>query len=704
MSIFKPSLILKVLVFIGLLALIILIFSQKTDLNSSDLGRHLNNGRVLWDNYDILFKNSYSYTEPNFPFINHHWFYGVIVYFIYQVAGFSGLTIFNILLVLATFILVFLISVNKIKLARANVSSQTKVDGFYLISFISLPVILLLSQRVEIRPEILSALFIVITYLLLELGENGKRKYLPWLLVPLFLFWVNTHIYFFIGLAFIGFKVLELLLKTFKKKGADYQKLFQFIGIFLGATLISLLNPNTWRGLIYPLNIFRNYGYEIAENKSIFFLKNLTINHDFQIFKFLLGLLLVTWIIYFIFSYYNNKVNKISFFDIIKNRFFDILVCLFITALALFSSRNIALFGLIALIIISANLIPFLIYIQRANKSSLSLWQRHIGPWLSQINFISLSILSIFIISSFIYIVVDERQHNYLIRSSFGLGLINNNEASAEFYRQHNLKGPIFNNYDIGSALIFWLHDLEKVFVDNRPEAYSVSFFNEIYKPMQTEADKWEQYSKLYDFKTIYFTHTDNTPWANQFLNRILNDKKWQLVYFDETAVILINSEKYDEAMVKALSLDTIMIENKVRELVKTSDVKTKLYLAGFVQMVGLPELAIEICQEVLLAYPDEARALFYLSAIYSNSQAQSDLLISLNYSKRALGAGLRLPGVYNQRGEIYWRLGEYYKAEEAWQLALKIDKKNAIALDYLNQIEDLKKAGEFDSINKKIF
>jgi len=685
----------KKIVFVGLLGLIVLIFLQKTDLTSSDLGRHLNNGRVLFDNHDILFKNAYSYTEPDFPFINHHWLYGVIVYSVYKLSGFSGLTIFNIFLVLITFSLVFFISVQKIDDSRRNFFKENKIDAFYLVSFLALPVILLLSQRTEIRPEIFSVLFIVLTYFLLDLEDNNKKKWLSWLLIPLFLFWVNIHIYFFIGLALIGFKVAAILIKTLSEKGKDYIQFFKFLAIFLGSTLISLVNPNTWHGLVYPLNIFRNYGYEIAENKSIFFLEHLTINHNFQIFKFVLILVLISWLIYFIFSYYNNKTGKIAFLNSIKIRFFDILVSLFIIALSLFSSRNIALFGLISLIIISSNISPFLIYIEQTNKVISDLWRRYIFSSFSKINFITSSILFLLIISSFIYVLIDGRQNNYLIRGSFGLGLENNNEASAEFYLENNLKGPIFNNYDIGSALIFWLHDLEKVFVDNRPEAYSASFFNEIYKPMQSEADKWEKYLKSYNFKTIYFTHTDGTPWAGQFLSRILNDKKWSLVYFDQTTIIFINSEKYDKAVVEALSLDNLIIKNKIRTLVKTSNVKTKLNLVSFSQKLGLPDLAMEICREVLFSYPDQARALWYLSVIYSNKEARADLLTSLNYSKRTIEAGLRLPEVYNQRGEVYWKLGDYNKAEEAWILATKIDKKNINALYYLNQVEELKRAGE---------
>jgi len=57
------------------------------------------------------------------------------------------------------------------------------------------------------------------------------------------------------------------------------------------------------------------------------------------------------------------------------------------------------------------------------------------------------------------------------------------------FFKENNLQGPIFNNYDIGGYLIFNLFPQEKVFVDNRPETYSSEFFQEDYIPMQEDYD-----------------------------------------------------------------------------------------------------------------------------------------------------------------------------------------------------------------------
>ena len=90
--------ILKSFILLGLVALVVIIFSQQIDFSVIDLGRHLENGKIVWQNPQILFQNFYSYTEPNFPFINHHWLSGVIFYKLYTLGGFSLLSIFNILI------------------------------------------------------------------------------------------------------------------------------------------------------------------------------------------------------------------------------------------------------------------------------------------------------------------------------------------------------------------------------------------------------------------------------------------------------------------------------------------------------------------------------------------------------------------------------------------------------------------------------
>ena len=289
--------------------------------------------------------------------------------------------------------------------------------------------------------------------------------------------------------------------------------------------------------------------------------------------------------------------------------------------------------------------------------------------------------------------MLDANKGRRFFKNSFGWGLEKGSEDSIKFYRDNNLSGPIFNNYDLGSALIFWLYPQEKVFVDNRPEAYSNSFFNEIYRPMQMQKDKWLEYSTKYQFKTIYFSHTDFTPWAQTFLGQTI-DENWALVYFDRYTVILLNKKNNDAETLKKLTLSPQEVRTHLRELAADSSFKNKLNLASFAALIRQPDLAEEIYEELLFTDPENPLVISSLAGIYANSSDRNVLLKAKELFNRGLAGGYKLPGIYNQIGLIDWRLGDYSSAEKDWHDALKLERKNESALYYLKQIDQLRLEG----------
>jgi len=658
---------LKISIFAGLLVLVLIVFSQKIEFTAVDLGRHLENGKIVWSGPQVLFKNFYSYTEPDVRFINHHWLAGVIFYLTFLAGGFKLLSILNILLVLSAFILAF-------KLAQ-------KKAGFYISSLISIPVIFLLSERVEVRPETFSYLFIILTWFILDKVSEKKNQRLLYWLIPLFFLWANIHIYFFIGLVLYGIKALAEILPVFIKNAGDYKARWlaawleskKWLLNFIWIIIACLANPNFIRGLLYPFNILKNYGYEIAENKSIFYLEHLMIDGNIPLAKGLMFVLALSFVSYF---FYFKKFN-----------YFNIFAGVFFSLLAIFAIRNISIFGLVFLILFSANLGHSLRFI----KSNAYYFQ---AEWRDKYRVYLAGGTLLLIIGAGLYLLHDVKTTKLYLRNSFGWGLARGSEESIKYFRDNKLSGPIFNNYDLGSALIFWLYPQEKVFVDNRPEAYTNEFFANIYRPMQLEREKWSEYSTQYQFKTIYFSHTDSTPWAQVFLSSTI-DEDWTLVYFDRHTVILLNKKNNDPEKVKSLTLDNQTIRQRVRELVTNSDFKGKLQLAAFASLMNKPDLAEEIYQELLFSNPDNALVQSLLGGVYAGSQDRNTLLKAKEYLKRGFDGGYKLPGLYNQIALIDWRLGDYAAAEDDWRQALKLERKNETALYYLNQIEELKLQGK---------
>lgn len=138
----------KILVFILILSFYGLLLAHKIQLPAGqDLPRQIKIGElVLNGNWDIFYKNTFSYTEPDQPFYNHHWLSGVVFYLTHQAVGWNGLVVFKIIILLSAFSLLFLTALKK--------------ADFWLVAFFSLPTILILSGRTDLRPEVFSYLFI----------------------------------------------------------------------------------------------------------------------------------------------------------------------------------------------------------------------------------------------------------------------------------------------------------------------------------------------------------------------------------------------------------------------------------------------------------------------------------------------------------------------------------------------------------------
>lgn len=511
--------ILRIAILFVLLVWLGLFFTHYINFTTADLGRHLENGQmILQGNFQVLKTNFYSYTEPDFPFVNHHWGGGLIFFFVWQLFGFAGLSFLCLLLSLIVFLLFF-------DIAR-------KEAGFLISVIVSALVIPLMASRTEIRPEIFSYFFIALFFWILwhyRKGILSRKKLL--ILIPLELVWANTHIYFVFGLALIGLFLFEKLLKEFlvaRVAGTTknfFKKIWQktegLAFVLIAAVVAALLTPFGWRGLIYPFNIFKNYGYRIVENQSIWFLERLNfINPNIFLFK------MVFWIL--VLSFVLVLIRKRSKFSIIY--FCLAIACSVLGWLAI---RNFSLFAFFALVIIAHNIKNGL-----GEKFKLKSINAKMG--------IVFLVLAIFSISFFSYY-----QRLPLNRGQFGLGLPPRINQSASFFKEQNIQGPILNNYDIGSYLIYHFYPEEKVFVDNRPEAYSVSFFENIYISLQQDESVFQKQDERHNFNAIFFSHHDITPWGQNFLIERINDSNWAPVYTDGYAIIFLKRNEINQPIIE---------------------------------------------------------------------------------------------------------------------------------------------------------
>lgn len=470
-------------------------FAIPINLSTADLGRHITNGALLLDGVsDLLYTNFYSFTEPDHTFTNHHWGSGVLFHLTHKLAGFKGLSLLYILLSVAC-----LLTMVRAASVKAN-------SGWALLAAtISVP---LFAYRVEVRPEGFSYLLLAVYYLLLTQYGASKLSFkkLLGLIVPLQLLWVNLHIFFFLGIGVISVFLLEAVVNQGGK-----QKLKE-LGILLVATVgISLVNPHFITGFLAPLTIFNEYGYMVVENQTVFFLYERFGNPQF----IHLGIFGVIALVVAIMAVIKGMWRGL---------FVEAVMVLGFLGLSIMAVRGIPLFALF--------FIPFL-------GKAASFWSDSLNFSARQtlqkvIPFVGIAICVILIPMKGTYASANKGYN--------ALGLYDGLENSGRFLQRAGIPGNIFNNYDIGSYLIYYLKDSAKVFVDNRPEAYSVAFFDSIYKPMQEDDAIFAQMVEKYDLNVICFFRHDGTPWAQPFLIRRTQDPDWVPILVDDVSLILIRN------------------------------------------------------------------------------------------------------------------------------------------------------------------
>lgn len=469
-------------------------FARPINLATADIGRHIVNGELILSGItDVLYSNHYSFTEQNHEFVNHHWGSGILFYLIHTAAGFKGLSIVYILLTLVALFLM---------------GSATSIRNTKVISALVLATVIpLVAYRVEVRPEGFSYAILAGYFYLLSLfrAERISFKQLIIPLLSLQVLWVNLHIFFFLGIVASGAFLLGSLIDQNRSQTKN------LLALLFGLIAASLINPHFHKGLLAPLTIFNEYGYMVAENQTILFMHERFGNPElfhFEIFA-ILTLLLIALNFYL---------------GIWKQNIAEILLALTFVGLSAVAVRGIPLFALF-FVPLSASVIQH--YINGLNYKMRE------------------SILTFLPLVGIVFLVILIPLKGTYASAQKGyesIGLIEGINGCGEFLRSNQIPGKIFNNYDFGSYLIFHLHNEEKVFVDNRPEAYSVTFFDSIYKPMQQNEAIWAEKSLEYGINSIVFYRHDNTPWAQPFLISKTQDPEWVPIYVDEVSLILISN------------------------------------------------------------------------------------------------------------------------------------------------------------------
>jgi hypothetical protein len=155
-----------------------------------DLWWHLRMGQIIWTTHSIPTHDLFSYTASHQAIVAQEWLSEISIYGAYIAGGYSGLMLWlcalTALLLVAAYFLCWIYSGN----AKVAFLGALIVWYFGTIGF-------------AIRPQMISSLLLMTELLLIHAGRRGNPRWFFGLPI-LFLFWINCHASFIVGILVAG--------------------------------------------------------------------------------------------------------------------------------------------------------------------------------------------------------------------------------------------------------------------------------------------------------------------------------------------------------------------------------------------------------------------------------------------------------------------------------------------------------------------
>jgi hypothetical protein len=457
-----------------------------------DLGWHLRSGQLALEGNLFNSGDPFSYTMPSFNYVDHAWLTDVISYIIYSNFG-----------MLALNLIFSLVAVVSLLIVSHQIKGKRKYGIFLLMA--SACIYSFFGIRTQVVGWLLFAILIKIIF------DEDKYKHYFCLLPILFLFWVNLHGSFAVGLFVLSF---WYLIKSIRLRKFNFKKIFTILFCWL----VSLINPygiEVWREVERTV-IGAGLGKTIVEWMPSF----LDADYSFIGISAVAGLML--W-------RYRKRL------ELEKS-----LIIAAILLEAWVSLRHIPLFVITFLSVVGE-------YIEWFEKEI-----ENIKHAKRRLNIAYKAIVYIIIIITLTDFLFSMRAAYILREKDFYPQL------AIEHLKGENYKGKIFSSYAWGGYLIWKLPE-QKVFIDGRMPTWEQSEKNgESANVMKEYGDMFKDKIKAgetFDKYNIQIVLKPNKKFATrrgpkkyvwQSIDAYLeNNTEWDIVYEDDVAVVWRKNFKY---------------------------------------------------------------------------------------------------------------------------------------------------------------
>jgi tetratricopeptide (TPR) repeat protein len=457
-----------------------------TQYTESDLWWHLKLGETVYNTGHIYSTDDFSYTFKGQKQFNGEWLADLIIFLFFKIGGFFGINILKLAVLLATFLLLFLMLKNTVK---------DEETGFFAILLTLILVFLTLRFRLYVRPYIFSYLFFSLFLFIINHYDKHRRAYVLYLLPFIEIVWANTSV----GAVFGPLLLVSYIAGLAVKKQTPLIVPVMFIAV-AGAAMV---NPEAFKIYTLAFNLASDpYSKTVGEYQplSVDILWGHGLSYSF-IWTF--QILVAGSLVYLIFMRgWKNLYHLLLFAGFLIQTVLRV--------------RMIEFFSLVAA----------LLFISPAEK----LTETFLGPLRSRRTLISAGV-SILLLAAAVPSSTDKK---FL----FGTGIKEGDfpDRAMAFIENNNIQGNMFNSYGIGGYLI-WHSPERKVFIDGRyRRLYSTEFYGE-YLEMCEKPDAWKLAEERWGFEYALLEY-DLRTWC--FPKHLMENPAWALVYWDNHSFLYL--------------------------------------------------------------------------------------------------------------------------------------------------------------------
>ncbi|MBN4049893.1 hypothetical protein JYT84_00535, partial [bacterium AH-315-M10] len=556
-------------------------------IHNNDIGYHIAYGRQMLETRSVPQVNRFSTANAGHRIHDDKWLFQLTVALADRVGGTLALQLLRLILVGALATLILLLIREELPL-----SGPLPWLG-------SLLAIWAMSERFLLRPELPS-------YLLLAamLWQTERLRRDPgrgvWPLLLLQVIWVNVHGYFILGPAIAGALLTATLLR-----GGSKQEAWRWGRTTLLLILCCFVSPAGWRAAAYPLlTLIELYGrrdrarIHIQEFKPSLIPERF-LTHTYLLYCFLLAAAPLAMLA-------ARRRHQTLYRPIILLAF--ILMSLTIR-------RNIVLLGLVG----SWMLVTSLGRLEGGSRPA-----RGLG-WAALLALGPLLLLQ----------PLTDRLHlaeHRIRRHGMGLSRMAYPVAATEFLQREKLTGIYWNNFEIGSYLL-WRHPGQLPMCDGNLNAVPLEFQQD-YLALLSRWMNLEAYARKYE---IAFWIIQHGPCDTlDLIGRLYRSPAWTLVYLDPlTVVFLPTRDPRSQRLAVRLTEPAAGQLPTPRpapgffraNLLSFSRARVpfeQAYLSKLYLTLGKPELAREAVSRALSACRWDAR-LFHQGALVALTAGQSE-------------------------------------------------------------------------------